>query len=549
MRFLFYTATVAFLALAGIFTFFALQPPKQDGAPRVVLSIDSGYRSAIPANTSGNEQPSLPASVADASPDEAAETVPNSAGDAPVIAEQSSDGAEILTPTGSSASSDQHLATENATVAETLTEQDKALSEPGSEPPAEFPSLLPGTALTNLEEEPHSRETKPSVERTQTPASANGLPGADLALRDEPAASAEKSDGSLATPSQPDANDIGRIASLHQENANENPETSASQEPPAPVETIKSEQLGAPEQSIKSDHDQKLKAEFDAFLASKEQQTTDASPVAAVATEFAPPLPPQRPSNIPAPVKTAANTWAGQQFSLTDAPSTSSPRVAIVLRGLGRDHRNSEDAVTKLPSAVSMAFMPYNGPSQQWSRKARELGHEVIIQLPLEPANYPNNNPGPETLLASSGADENIARLRSILSRFDNYNGVTNFLGGRLLQSPDALRPILETLKSQGLIYVGEANNSHLVVRRLAGEIGLRYGGADIVIDSRPTPDAIKKALDGLVVLARKKGSAIGIGYASQTTIEQVEAWSKTVSGSGVTLVPVGALAQAPGAS
>jgi polysaccharide deacetylase 2 family uncharacterized protein YibQ len=173
----------------------------------------------------------------------------------------------------------------------------------------------------------------------------------------------------------------------------------------------------------------------------------------------------------------------------------------------------------------------------------------VLIQLPLEPSDYPLNNPGPETLLSSSPADENLSRFRSILSRFDGYSGVTNYLGGKMLQSRDALRPLLEGIKSNGLIYVGEGNNSHKLVRNLAGELGVRYGNADIMIDSFPAPEAIDKALDDLVALARKNGSAIGMGYASRTTITQLEKWSRSDAAKGVTLVPVGALAQTPGAS
>jgi polysaccharide deacetylase 2 family uncharacterized protein YibQ len=87
------------------------------------------------------------------------------------------------------------------------------------------------------------------------------------------------------------------------------------------------------------------------------------------------------------------------------------------------------------------------------------------------------------------------------------------------------------------------------VVKGLAGELGLRYGNADLIIDAQPSPDAIKKALERLVALARKDGTAIGLGYASRTTIEQIRAWSETLAADGVTLVPVGALAQTPGAS
>ncbi len=269
---------------------------------------------------------------------------------------------------------------------------------------------------------------------------------------------------------------------------------------------------------------------------------------AAAATPAGPPPPlPLRRSTA----KTAAvDGWGSTKIAAGDAAALKPARIAILLRGVGRDDRNSGDAVTKLPPAISLAFMPYAGVAQQWARKAAEQGHEVIVQLPLEPTDYPVNNPGPETLLTSSSVDQNASRLGTILARFDGYSGVTNFLGGRMLQSKNALRPILEEVKSRGLIYVGEGNTkSHAIVRGLAGEIGLRYGGANVMIDAQPTPAAIQSALERLITIARTQGSAIGLGYASRSTIEQLEAWSRTLAAQGVTLVPVGTLAQTPGAS
>ncbi|NJM33684.1 MAG: divergent polysaccharide deacetylase family protein [Rhodomicrobium sp.] len=263
-----------------------------------------------------------------------------------------------------------------------------------------------------------------------------------------------------------------------------------------------------------------------------------------------PPVPLRRPEGIPEASKTAAlGGWAPTKFTTTEVVAPRSVRVAILLRGLGRDDKISGDAVTNLPPAISLAFMPYYTNGHEWARKARASGHEVIVQLPLEPSDYPVNNPGPETLLSSSSADENLSRMRTVLARFDGYSGVTNFLGGKILQSKSALKPILEEVKTQGLIYVGEGNNSHALLRGIAKDIGLRYGGADVVIDVYPSPDAIKKALDQLVSLARKRGSAIGMGSASRNTIEQLQAWSQTLARQGITLVPVGVLAQTPGAS
>lgn len=564
MRLLFYTATTAFLALAGIFAFYALQPPDHIGAARVVLSIEANDRSANALTSESVERHPAAEPATHLTSDYQENTASDPSADGTSHERLESGGLESLSSNKGRSEEPQPIETSAAESPtepphrETLTEPAEVPAESQSTSSNEPPPLLPGTTITGFEGSRSSEADNNQVaQRTETQHGSNILRNTAL-VANAPVESTETGpDQQLAALSQSTATQEKQTTSSPAGGAihgvEPSTQDSSSQEPPVTPSEVKPELLPAqsdasPGNAAKSAQDQKLKAEFDAFMASlNEKKEQD---VAAIAAEPPPPFPLKRPTNIPTPVRTAANSWAGTQFAINQAVSSKPPpRVAILLRGLGRDERNSSEAVTKLPSAISMAFMPYTGTAQQWSRKARELGHEVIIQLPLEPSDYPRNNPGPETLVTSAGADENISRMRSILSRFEGYSGVTNFLGGRLLQSQDALRPILENIKSQGLIYVGEGNNSHAVLRRLAGEIGLRYGGADVVIDAHPAPEAIQKALDQLIILARKQGSAIGIGFASRTTIEQLVAWSQTVSAKGVTLVPVGVLAHAPSAS
>jgi polysaccharide deacetylase 2 family uncharacterized protein YibQ len=515
MRVLFYTATAAFLILAGVFAFYAIQTPDQAGGTKVVLSIDSSEMPVSDATSSEatGERDLYAEAAARLKRIESTDAEPQAAAAEPV----ENDPAEDQFKTDerlSGAPEPRGDADGMRQAASDALPEDKAQSEPIPGPP-------PGTALAGLDNDKPifktlEKEAPPPVEEVEAepepapPSSDYAVPG--IQLGDEPAPRAEVDHNA----------------------------TASHRSSPAPQERDAGANTALAPQS-------EPKEQVDGVIASlnvKEQPAEIAAPPAVVA----PPLPPKRPAGNPPPARTAAlSGWGSKQISTRDA-APKSARIAILVRGLGRDGSTGSDAVSKLPSAISLGFMPFDGSSQELASKARERGHEVIVQLPLEPSDYPLNNPGPETLLSGSSADENVARLSSILSRFEGYSGVTNFLGGRLLQSKTALRPILESLKSRELIYVGEGN-SHAIVRGIAGEIGLRYGGADVIIDSNPSPVAIKKALERLVALARKDGSAIGMAYASRATIDELEAWSQTLAVEGITLVPVGVLAQTPGAS
>ncbi len=72
------------------------------------------------------------------------------------------------------------------------------------------------------------------------------------------------------------------------------------------------------------------------------------------------------------------------------------------------------------------------------------------MQIPMEPFDYPDNDPGPHTPLTNLDAGGNIDRLHWLLGRFTGYAGVTNFMGAKLTSSPPALRPVLSEIASRG---------------------------------------------------------------------------------------------------
>src|SRR5215469_16204715 len=109
----------------------------------------------------------------------------------------------------------------------------------------------------------------------------------------------------------------------------------------------------------------------------------------------------------------------------------SRPRIALVVSGLGISARETAAALDHLPPQVTLAFAPYADDVQRWVSEARRRGHEVLLEVPMEPFDFPESDPGPHTLRAGQEEDSNIQRLDWALSRFTGYAGVTNLLGQR----------------------------------------------------------------------------------------------------------------------
>jgi polysaccharide deacetylase 2 family uncharacterized protein YibQ len=218
------------------------------------------------------------------------------------------------------------------------------------------------------------------------------------------------------------------------------------------------------------------------------------------------------------------------------------PKIAILLGGMGLNAKLTQRAIKDLPGDVTFAFAPYGENLQAQVNKARADGHEVLLQLPMEPVGYPANNPGPKTLLANVTADENLEALHWHMSRFAGYTGITNYMGGRLLATPDALKPVLSELRKRGLVYLEDSSTALTVSQTIADQIRLPERRAQVVIDSDPTPQSIAAALELLEGEAKANGFAIGTGSGLEVTVDSVKLWAEQLQEKGILLVPVSAM-------
>ncbi|RUU09655.1 divergent polysaccharide deacetylase family protein, partial [Mesorhizobium sp. M7A.T.Ca.TU.009.01.3.2] len=121
-------------------------------------------------------------------------------------------------------------------------------------------------------------------------------------------------------------------------------------------------------------------------------------------------------------------------------------RVAIVIGGLSVSQTGTQAAIAKLPAEVTLAFAPQGNSIGRWMQAARQSGHEIVMQVPLEPFDYPKVNPGRNTLTVAASVDENLKSLHWALSRTTNYTGVMNYMGARFSADAAAMEPFMAEL-------------------------------------------------------------------------------------------------------
>ena len=221
------------------------------------------------------------------------------------------------------------------------------------------------------------------------------------------------------------------------------------------------------------------------------------------------------------------------------AKAARTPVVAIVLGGLGVGAAKTADAIMKLPPAVTLAFTPYGADPGKLAERARGQRHEILLQIPMEPFDYPDNDPGPQTLLTTLSSEQNLDRFYWHLSRLQGYAGIANFMGARFIASDPVMQPIVRDAAKRGLGYFDDGSTPRSVAQSLATAQGMPFAKADFTIDAVPTSAEIDRNLVKLETLAKERGTAVGVASALPVSIERLGAWIKTLDSKGIMLVPL----------
>ena len=220
------------------------------------------------------------------------------------------------------------------------------------------------------------------------------------------------------------------------------------------------------------------------------------------------------------------------------------PRVAIVIAGLGMSRTITDQFIGQLPPTVTLALDAQGTVTAAWAARARQDGHEILLEVPMEPFDYPRSDPGPNTLLTSLPNSDNIARLMKAMSKATGYVGITSLSGSRMTTNSTKYAPILEVLHDRGLMVLDARAAPHSAVTDMAHNAGVPVATVTQRLDTDLAPDAIAAALDTLEKTARLNGRAIGITAASPIMLAQLQAWTKELPKRGIALAPVSAMVQ-----
>jgi polysaccharide deacetylase 2 family uncharacterized protein YibQ len=230
--------------------------------------------------------------------------------------------------------------------------------------------------------------------------------------------------------------------------------------------------------------------------------------------------------------------------SVGAAAAGGKPRLAIVVTGLGINISGTLEAIAMLPDTVTLAFAPYGKDLDRTVGAARAEGHELFLEVPLEPFDYPDNDPGPDTLLTGQAPRDNMQKLYRVMGKFGGYAGLINNMGARFTASAADFGPMMEELGARGLGYLDDGSSNRSLAPQLAAANRVPFATADMTLDANPARAPILKQLTALEDLARQQGSAVGLASALPVSVQTIAEWAKGLEERGIMVVPASALMQ-----
>jgi len=224
-------------------------------------------------------------------------------------------------------------------------------------------------------------------------------------------------------------------------------------------------------------------------------------------------------------------------YSIPVNVSESKPVVAIVIDDMGLD-RTRSFRMMELNGPLTVSLMTYANGLPELVTYAHQRGHEVMGHLPMEPLS-PDEDPGPGALMTNMSEAEIREHLAAYLDPWQGYVGINNHMGSKFTARADAMRVVMDVLRSRGLMWLDSKTSPDRSTAQTALEYRVPFVERDIFLDNEDNTAAVLNQLEKLEEIVKERGFAVGIGHPHDSTIEALRQWMPTLRAKGIELVPV----------
>jgi polysaccharide deacetylase 2 family uncharacterized protein YibQ len=211
-------------------------------------------------------------------------------------------------------------------------------------------------------------------------------------------------------------------------------------------------------------------------------------------------------------------------------------RLAILLDD-GGQKMDLVPAAAALPAEVGFAILPFLPKSAETATALHRAGHEIWLHLPMEPENYPRNDPGPGAVLMAMTPDELRVAVHSAINNIPHVVGLNNHMGSKATADLKTMTWIMQELKARGMAFIDSRTTVHTVAEEAARAQGVPTNRRHVFLDNERSTEAVRKQLDEAVYRSRMEGEIIAIGHLDSVTIDVLTADLPGLAARGADLV------------
>ena len=211
-------------------------------------------------------------------------------------------------------------------------------------------------------------------------------------------------------------------------------------------------------------------------------------------------------------------------------------RLAILLDDVGQK-LDLVPAAAGLPKEIGFAILPFLPKSAESAEALYGAGHEIWLHLPMEPENFPANNPGPGAILMSMSTTQLRAAVHDAIDDIPHAVGVNNHMGSKVTSDLRTMTWIMQELKIRDMAFIDSRTTSRTVAEDAAAGLGVAANRRHVFLDNERDRAAIRQQLEEAVRRCRLEGEIIAIGHLDRVTIEVLAEELPGISKRGADLV------------
>jgi len=191
--------------------------------------------------------------------------------------------------------------------------------------------------------------------------------------------------------------------------------------------------------------------------------------------------------------------------------------IVLILDDVGFEHQPIDEAMRIDPN-VNFSILPNGGEAQTFADRLHARGFELLCHLPMEPIDYPKQQPGAGAIFTSMSDDEIAATTRRNVESVPHARGVNNHMGSRATLDPRVMRDVLNALPKD-LYFIDSKTSGGSIAGRMAKEMNIPTASRNVFLDDVQSERAVRRQVETLSSIAEERGVAVGIGHPYAVTI------------------------------